>query len=89
MKAFVVLLLTMLVALSCTPMPEAKPLPTVVIPQATVDAIIAEMLAVDFDCQDFPTQWEAQRFFIRNGGPGYDPHYLDGDNDGRACEMLP
>jgi Excalibur calcium-binding domain len=41
----------------------------------------------DRDCNDFKTQKQAQRFFKRNQ-PG-DPHNLDGDNDGRACESLP
>ena len=40
----------------------------------------------DVDCSSFSSQTEAQRFFHENG-PG-DPHSLDGDNDGRACEAL-
>ena len=43
----------------------------------------------DRDCSDFTTQAEAQAFFLANGGPGRDPHRLDGDNDGIACERLP
>ncbi len=38
----------------------------------------------DRDCPDFPSQAAAQRFFERQG-PG-DPHRLDADNDGIACE---
>lgn len=41
----------------------------------------------DRDCSDFDTQPKAQRFFERNQ-PG-DPHGLDGDGDGQACESLP
>ena len=41
----------------------------------------------DRDCSDFSTQPEAQRFFERHQ-PG-DPHGLDGDGDGQACESLP
>lgn len=41
----------------------------------------------DRDCSDFSTQAAAQRFF-RAAQPG-DPHRLDGDGDGRACESLP
>ncbi len=41
----------------------------------------------DKDCSDFRTQAEAQRFFDAQG-PG-DPHRLDGDGDGVACEGLP
>ena len=40
----------------------------------------------DYDCTDFATQTEAQRFFIANGGPSSDPHGLDRDGDGIACE---
>lgn len=41
-------------------------------------------MAVDYDCADFSTQAEAQEYLT----PG-DPHRLDGDNDGIACELLP
>jgi endonuclease YncB( thermonuclease family) len=41
----------------------------------------------DRDCSDFDTQPEAQRFF-RQHQPG-DPHRLDGNGDGVACETLP
>lgn len=40
----------------------------------------------DVDCPDFPSHYEAQEFFIAAGGPAYDPHRLDRDNDGLACE---
>jgi endonuclease YncB( thermonuclease family) len=43
--------------------------------------------ADDKDCGDFSSQPAAQRFYEANK-PG-DPHNLDGDNDGRACESLP
>ncbi len=43
----------------------------------------------DRDCSDFATHAEAQRFFIAAGGPAKDPHRLDGDHDGIACESLP
>ncbi len=43
----------------------------------------------DHDCADFATQREAQEFFEAAGGPEVDPHGLDGDGDGRACESLP
>lgn len=41
-------------------------------------------MAVDYDCEDFSTQEEAQEYLL----PG-DPYGLDGDNDGVACEDLP
>ena len=43
--------------------------------------------AADKDCYDFANQRQAQGFY-ENHGPG-DPHNLDGDNDGIACETLP
>ncbi|HYP39721.1 MAG TPA: thermonuclease family protein [Chloroflexia bacterium] len=43
----------------------------------------------DRDCPDFATQQEAQQFFLAAGGPDRDPHRLDGDHDGIACETLP
>ncbi len=42
----------------------------------------------DRDCSDFSSHQEAQRFYEAEGGPGQDPHRLDGDGDGLACESL-
>lgn len=41
----------------------------------------------DIDCKDFPTQRAAQIFYETNGV--HDPHGLDADNDGLACEWNP
>lgn len=43
----------------------------------------------DYDCSDFSAQDEAQEFFESEGGPNDDPHNLDRDGDGVACEALP
>jgi hypothetical protein len=43
----------------------------------------------DRDCGDFATQAAAQQFFISQGGPRSDPHALDADGDGLACESNP
>ena len=44
---------------------------------------------VDRDCEDFASQADAQRFFEANGGgPARDPHRLDADGDGVACEAM-
>ena len=43
----------------------------------------------DRNCSDFRTQAEAQEFYERAGGPETDPHQLDGNGDGVACESLP
>lgn len=40
----------------------------------------------DYDCSDFETQDQAQR--VLDEDPS-DPHRLDGDDDGVACESLP
>jgi competence protein ComEC len=44
--------------------------------------------AADKDCSDFNTWRQAQNFYKKHGGPRYDPHRLDGDDDGIACESL-
>jgi len=43
---------------------------------------------VDRDCGDFTQHSEAQRFFITHGGPDKDPHRLDANHNGVACEVL-
>ena len=52
---------------------------------ALVTAPIAGAKA-DKDCSDFPTQAAAQKFYKKHGGPQRDPHRLDADRDGIACE---
>jgi outer membrane scaffolding protein for murein synthesis (MipA/OmpV family) len=41
----------------------------------------------DRDCADFNTQAQAQRFYKKHN-PNRDPHGLDADRDGIACEDL-
>jgi micrococcal nuclease len=60
--------------------PTVKPATTV--PQT-------QSISGDKDCSDFATRQEAQNFFISQGGPAKDPHKLDSDHDGVACETLP
>lgn len=43
----------------------------------------------EYNCDDFTTQPEAQRFFEKAGGVSGDTNRLDGDKDGVACESLP
>lgn len=43
----------------------------------------------DRDCGDFSSQRAAQIFFLNQGGPHSDPHRLDSDSDGIACESNP
>ncbi|MCM3675640.1 hypothetical protein M3699_17630 [Peribacillus simplex] len=40
----------------------------------------------DLDCGDFASSADAQEVYIAAGGPGSDPHDLDRDNDGNACD---
>lgn len=47
----------------------------------------APATAADMDCGDFVTQAEAQGFFLAAGAG--DPHLLDADGDGLACETNP
>ena len=43
----------------------------------------------EYNCDDFTTQEDAQRFYKNAGGITKDTNRLDGDNDGEACESLP
>lgn len=38
------------------------------------------------NCSDFSSSLAAQQFFLAAGGPSSDPHDLDRDGDGFACE---
>ncbi|MDP2726538.1 MAG: excalibur calcium-binding domain-containing protein [Dehalococcoidia bacterium] len=67
-----------------TPKPAPPPAPA-----KASDYVPPPCAATDCDGQDFKTQQEAQEFFIWAGGPAQDPHRLDADRDGIACESLP
>ncbi len=54
----------------------------------TVAKTTAKSGFVDKNCPDFATHAQAQAFFVENGGPTSDPHRLDADKDGLACENL-
>jgi Excalibur calcium-binding domain len=65
--------------------------------RATLTALVAVIAlaftaapasAGDKDCADFATWKQAQKFYKRHGGPQSDPHRLDADHDGIACESL-
>jgi hypothetical protein len=56
---------------------------------AALGVTAAPASAGDKDCSDFPTQKAAQKFFKQHGGPSRDPHRLDADHDGIACESNP
>ena len=65
-------------------MPIELPPPTA----TTTNGLRYDPNGPDRDCPDFDTWEEAQAFFIAAVGPERDPHRLDGDNDGIACEDL-
>ncbi|MFS3128092.1 thermonuclease family protein [Nocardioides sp. Bht2] len=54
-----------------------------------VGAMTAPASAYDRDCGDFANQRDAQIFFLNAGGPHSDPHRLDADGDGVACDSNP
>lgn len=56
-------------------------------PASTTSTLRYDPKGPDRDCSDFRTQKEAQAFF-EAAGPG-DPHGLDRDGDGIACDSLP
>jgi micrococcal nuclease len=45
-------------------------------------------LEPDRDCGDFTDRENANAFYIAAGGPGADPHRLDGNGDGVPRESL-
>jgi hypothetical protein len=51
-------------------------------------AVTRSFAGGDYDCGDFASHAEAQAFFEAEGGPWSDPHKLDRDGDGLACESL-
>ena len=69
-----------------TPTPATTPTPT---PTTTPTPVPTATKEPDRNCSDFDTWREAQDFFLSAGGPESDPHRLDSDGDGIACEGLP
>lgn len=76
-----------------TPSPTAVPTATAVparpVGRRTGRTLRYDPLGPDRDCGDFRTWAEAQDFYEAAGGPERDPHRLDGDGNGIACESLP
>lgn len=70
---------------------ESKPTKTVPKPQpeqaTSKPKLRYDPFGPDRDCGDFSSQAEAQAFFEAAGGPSSDPHRLDRDKDGLACEQ--
>ena len=59
------------------------------IPASQPTGLLYDPFGPDRDCGDFPRWPDAQAFYEAAGGPSSDPHRLDGDRDGVACESLP
>lgn len=76
-------------SIACESLPRSA-LPTPAIRSNPTSGIMRyNPFGPDRDCGNFATHAEAQAFFVAAGGPGRDPHRLDGDGDGVACESLP
>jgi hypothetical protein len=56
-----------------------------VVAEGTKDAKYTD----EYNCDDFTTQPEAQKFFDNAGGVSNDTNRLDGNKDGVACQSLP
>lgn len=56
-----------------------------VVPAGTAGAKYTD----EYNCDDFATQPEAQKFFENAGGIKGDTNRLDGNKNGEACESLP
>lgn len=59
---------------------------TVITLVVTLVGLTGPAQAADKDCGDFASQRAAQIFFVKHGGPRSDPHGLDRDKDGVACD---
>ena len=74
---------------ACQSLPGAPRAPTPTPASNTTDPTPAPKSEDTHNCSDFDTWQEAQAFFESEGGPDQDPHRLDGNNDGVACQSLP
>ena len=75
------------VTVGATPTPSAVP-PATPTPTVLSNGLLYDPFGPDRNCGDFPTWQDAQAFYEVAGGPSSDPHRLDGDRDGIACESL-
>ena len=79
-----------------TPALPTPPLATSTPPVATASVLAGATAAIGFDpfgpdknCGEFEDWASANAFFIAAGGPGDDPHGLNGNDDGVPCQSLP
>ncbi len=69
------------------PQPDAPSATSSAPSTSTSSGLTYDPSGPDRDCGDFSSQAEAQAFYEAAGAG--DPHRLDGNNDGVACESLP
>ena len=77
---------------AATPTPTPTPTPPPAAPLLTVPEFAGMSLdpyGLERSCADFASWWEAQNFYHAAGGPTTDPHHLDANNNGIACQSLP
>ncbi len=67
---------------TATPQPPATP------PVPQYADLPHDPFGPDRNCSDFTSWWDAQNFYLAAGGPDMDPHRLDHNSDGTACESL-
>ncbi|MYA43039.1 MAG: hypothetical protein F4Z31_14975 [Gemmatimonadetes bacterium] len=90
MRYIITILLLVGLATACTTEePAPTPPPTATQAPATPTASGYDPAGPDRNCGDFATWREAQDFYEAAGGPAADPHRLDRDRDGVACQSLP
>ena len=63
--------------------------PAITAPQPTASSTtVFDPFGEDRNCGDFTNWSQAQDSYLAAGGPDNDPHGLDRDSDGIACESL-
>jgi hypothetical protein len=75
--------------------PMRTPTPGLAVTQTTPILTTTSPSGLQYDtfgpnrnCGDFSTWQKSQDFFLAAGGPSSDPHGLDGNHDGIACQSL-
>jgi hypothetical protein len=74
---------------SDAPVTILVPQPTPTASDASVGSLLYHPNGPNRDCGDFVVWADAQAFYVAAGGSTSDPHRLDGNHDGTACESLP
>jgi hypothetical protein len=67
--------------------PSTPPVPAAT--RTPEQPLLYDPFGPDRNCSDFENWRDAQEFYLAAGGPATDPHRLDRNGDGVACESLP